>query len=133
MFYIYSDWLKTQQFFQNSSPNLSKNSRFRKVHYLLLPKKRRKKNPALVLTCFFLSTSGAYLALITVAFCKWTLLFFSKTLLYAKQERLVTARWALIKCVKDAFKSYSPATYNFSYLKVRLLVVLNVQPFCSLA
>ena len=41
------NWLKTQQFFQNSRPNLSKNSRFRKVHYLLLPKKRRKKNPAL--------------------------------------------------------------------------------------
>ena len=76
------------------------------------------------------------MALITVAFCKWTLLFFSKTLLYAKQERLVTARWALIRCVRDAFINVflmHKTSSLISYLKVRLLVVLNVQPFCSLA
>ena len=53
------NWLKTQQFFQNSRPNLSKNSRFRKVHYLLLPKKRRKKTLFYVFIeqAYFLSTT----------------------------------------------------------------------------
>ena len=34
---------KTQGFFQNSSPKSLKNSRFRKVHLLALPKKRLKR------------------------------------------------------------------------------------------
>ena len=45
---ILTNLSKTQGFFHNSSPKSLKNSRFRKVHLLTLPKKRLKKDPGLV-------------------------------------------------------------------------------------
>ena len=44
---ILTNLSKTQGFFQNSSPKSLKNSRFRKVHLLAMPKKRLKKESAL--------------------------------------------------------------------------------------
>ena len=41
---ILTNLSKTQGFFHNSSPKSLKNSRFRKVHLLALPKKRLKKS-----------------------------------------------------------------------------------------
>ena len=45
---ILTNLSKTQGFFHNSSPKSLKNSRFRKVHLLALPKKRLKKDPDLL-------------------------------------------------------------------------------------